>query len=183
MTTSNLTCVLSFNAVFRFDEGQSDEQPNFFSNLYENYKQRYEQYRSRVNSVDFHPVQDLKNFMAETRQTIVEAEESAVATATHMAGNAYNTVVAPGSNVDKQLHAISLATSETFTEAWNSVKEMKERLETADILSSQRKRIRQQLKGYRLLLNRMISMSSAVPSKQMAALMRKIIQLFQLFQS
>lgn len=172
-------CALLFNAVFRFDEGHSDEQSNFFSNLYENYKHRYEQYMSKINSADFHPVQDFKNFMAETRQTIVEAEESAVATATHMAGNAYSTVVAPGSNVDKQLHAISLATSETFAEAWNSVKGMKERLETIDILSSQRKRIRQQLKGYRLLLNRMVSMSSAVPSKQMAALMRKITECYE----
>lgn len=166
--------------VFRFDEGHSDEQPNFFSNLYENYKQRYEQYRSRINSADFHPVQDLRNFMAETRQTIVEVEESAVATATHMAGNAYSTVVAPGSNVDKKLHELSHATSVQFTEAWNSVKEMTEgmteRLETANILSSQRKRIRQQLKGYRLLLNRMIIQSSTIPSKQMAALMRKITE-------
>lgn len=164
--------------MFRFEEGSSDEPPGFFTNLYENYRQRYQQYREMIDSrtSDFHPVQDLKNFMSETAQTIVEAEENAVARATNIAESAYSTVVAPGSNVDKQLHAIGHATQLQFTEAWNSVKGMKERLATANMLSSQRKRIRQQMKGYRLLLNQMIQTSATVPSKQMAALMRKITE-------
>ena len=119
-----------------------------------------------IDTSDFHPVQDLRNFMAETRQNIVEAEESAVATATHMYENAYSKLVSPGSNVDKQLTAIGHATQAQLTK-------------TADILSSQRKRIRQQLKGYRLLLNRMRSVSSTVPSQQMAGLMRKITECYE----
>ena len=153
--------------LFRFHESTTDEQPNFFTNLYENYKQRYEQYRNLLESADFHPVQDFRNFMA-------EAEENALATANQMYENAYHTLITPGSNMDKQLAAFSHATQVQLAEAWNSVKGMRERLETAEFLSTQRKRIRQQLKGYRVLLNRMRSMSSSVPSKQMANLMRKI---------
>lgn len=162
--------------MFRFEEGSSDEPPGFFTNIYENYKQRYEEYRDRIGAADFHPVQDLRNFMSETRQTIVEAEEHAVAKATNMCENAYTSVVAPGSNVDKQLHAIGHATQVQFTEAWNSVKGMRERLATADMLSSQRKRIRQQMKGYRVLLHQMIQTSTTVPARQMAGLMRKITE-------
>jgi hypothetical protein len=160
--------------VFHFPDETNDGQPNFFSNLYESYKTWYEQYWAMVENSDFHPVQDFRNFMAEKAQQLVEAEESARATATHMYENAYHTLVQPGSNMDKQLSAIGHATQVQLTEAWNSVKEMRERLQTAEFLSSQRKRIRQQLKGYRNVLNRMRAMSSAVPSKQMAVLMRRI---------
>jgi len=153
--------------IFRFHESTTDEQPNFFSNLYENYKQHYEQYRSMLENADFHPVQDFRNFMA-------EAEENALATASQMYENAYHSLITPGSSMDKQLAALSHATQVQLTEAWNSVKGMRKRLETAEFLSTQRKRLRQQLKGYRVLLNRMRSMSSSVPSKQMANLMRKI---------
>lgn len=162
--------------MFRFDEGSSSQQPNFFSNLYENYKQRYEQYRSMMETTDFHPVQDFRNFMEEKRQRIVEAEESAVATASTMCEHAYHKLVSPGSNMDKQLSAFGHATQAQLTEAWNSVKEMRGRLEMADVLSKQRKRIRQQMKSYRLMLSRMRSMSTTVPSNQMAALMRKITE-------
>ena len=164
------------NLVFRFHESSHSEDTNFFTNLYEDFKHRYEQYRGMMESSEFHPVQDFRNFMAETRQHIAEVEETAVATATTMCENAYSSLVSPGSIVDKQLSAISHATHVQLTEAWNSVKEMKERLETAEFLSSRQKAIRQRLKGYRLLLNRMRSMSSAVPSNQMAVLMRKITE-------
>lgn len=152
---------------FHFHESTTDEQPNFFTNLYENYKQSYEQYRKMLESADFHPVQDFRNFVA-------EAEENAMATANQMYENAYHSLISPGSNMDKQLAALSHATQVQLSEAWNSVKGMRKRLETAEFLSTQRKRLRQQLKGYRVLLNRMRSMSSSVPSKQMANLMRKI---------
>lgn len=155
------------NARFYFHESTTDQQPNLFTNLYENYKQRYEQYRNMLESADFHPVKDFRNFMA-------EAEENAIATANQMYENAYHTLITPGSSMDKQLAAFSHATQVQLAEAWSSVKGMRERLETAAFLSTQRKRLRQQLKGYRVLLNRMRSMSSSVPSKQMANLMRKI---------
>lgn len=119
-----------------------------------------------------HPVDNLKNLMAGTAQSIADAEETAKATATHM----YESLVPAGSQMDKQLSAMSHATSAQLSDAWNSVKNMKERLETARFLSKQRQQIRQQLKGYRVMLNRMREMSSAVPSKQMAGLMRRITE-------
>lgn len=161
--------IVSFLEGFRFHESTNDEQPNYFSNLYENYRQRYEQYRNMIENADFRPVQDFRNFMA-------EAEENAMATATHMYENAYNSLVRPGSNMDKKLTAFKISTHLQLSEAWNSMKGIRERLETAEILSSQRKVIHQKLKGYRLLLNRMREMSSSVPSRHMARLMRKITE-------
>lgn len=116
-------------------------------------------------------MQDFKNILAETAH---HAEESAMATAHSM----YETIVQQGSNMDKQLSAFSHATSAQLTEAWNSVKGMKERLETAAFLSQQRKNWLDQLRGNRAMLNRMREMSYAVPSKQMAALMRKITKCY-----
>jgi hypothetical protein len=125
-----------------------------------------------VENADFHPVQDLRNMLAETAQHFEKAEESAMATATSM----YETFVQPGSNMDKQLSALSHATSIQLAEAWNSVKGMKERIKTAQFLSKQRGALVQQLRGNRAMLTRMRAMSYAVPSKQMAALMRKITE-------
>ena len=88
----------------------------------------------------------------------------------------YETLVQPGSNVDKQLSAISHATSSQLSEAWSSVKGMKERMETATFLSDQREKLIKQLRGNRAMLARMREMSYAVPSKQMAALMRRITE-------
>jgi len=55
---------------------------------------------------------------------------------------------------------------------------MKERLETANFLSEQRMALMQQLRGNRAMLTRMREMSYAVPSKQMAALLRKITECY-----
>lgn len=172
--------------AFRFARGTHETPPNFFSNMYESYRRGVEQMtRTAPDLTDFNPVQDLrnmvknvrpvqdlKNLMAETAQHIADAEESAKATASHM----YESLVPAGSQMDKQLSAMSHATYSQMTEAWNSVKNVKERLETARFLSKQRQQIRQQMKGYRVMLNRMREMSSAVPSKQMAGLMRRITE-------
>lgn len=147
-------------------------QSNFFSDLYESYKRRYEQYKHMVENADFHPVQDFRNILAGTAHQLEKAEESAYATATSM----YETIVQPGSNMDKQLSALSHATQLQLSEAWNSMKGMKERFETAKFLSAQREALTQQLRGNRAMLTRMRAMSYAVPSKQMAALMRKITE-------
>ena len=144
-------------------------QANFFSDLYESYRQRYEQYRSMVEDADFHPVQDVKNAMAHQFE---RAEESAMATATSM----YERVVQPGSNMDKQISAVSQKAHTQLTEAWNSVKGVKERLKTAQFLSKQRQSLVQQLRGNRAMLARMMELRDAVNSKQMAALMRKITE-------
>jgi hypothetical protein len=156
-------------AVFRFLKDRQREEPNFFTNLFESYRHRYEQYKNMVENADFHPVQNFRNKIAETAH---QAEESALATAQNM----YETIIQPGSNMDKQLSALSNATSAQLTEAWNSVKGIQGRLETATFLSEQRKSLTQQLRGNRAMLTRMREMSYAVPSKQMAALMRKITE-------
>lgn len=125
--------------------------------------------------IHFHPVQELRNLMAETGKTIEKAEESAKARATQM----YESLVPAGSQMDRQLSAMSHMSHATYiqmTETWSSVKNMPERLETARFLKKQRQRIRQQLKGYRELLTQMRDMSSAVPSKQMAGMMRRITE-------
>ena len=150
--------------VFRFSVDKDREEPNFFSNLFEAYKERYERYKLMVENADF------RNMLAETAH---HAEESALATAHSM----YESIVQPGSNVDKQLSALSQATSAQLADAWNSVKGVKERMETATFLSEQRAALMQQLRGNRAMLTRMREMSYAVPSKQMAALMRKISEI------
>lgn len=180
---------------FHFSEGTQHETSNYFSDLYESYRKAYEDRIAAVRNatadfrpvqsfqnlmndaaaaadIRFHPVQDLRNLMAETGKTIEKAEESAMARATQV----YETLVPAGSHIDKKLSAMSHATSLQITDAWNSVKNMSERLETARFLQKQRQRIRQQLKGYRELLNHMREISSAVPSKQMAGMMRRITE-------
>jgi hypothetical protein len=155
--------------IFRFAVDIHREEPNFFSNLFESYKERYERYKNIIENADFHPVQDFRNILAETAH---HAEESAMATAHSM----YETIIQPGSNMDKQLSALSQATSAQLADAWNSVQGMKERVDTAKFLSEQRKALMQQLRGNRAMLTRMRELSYAVPSKQMAALMRKITE-------
>lgn len=160
--------------MFRFADNSQQQEHSFFSNLYESYRNHYDSMMSGVT--DFHPVQDLRDrlgeILSETAQQISQAEETAMATASQV----YEHLVPSGSQMDKHLTAVSQATHAQLTEAWNSVKNMKERLETARFLSQQRSRIRQQLKGYRVMLNRMREMSSAVPSAQMAAMMRRITE-------
>lgn len=157
--------------VFRFSVDTQREQPTFFSNLYESYKQRYDQYRNMIEKADFHPVQGFRNILAETAQ---QAEESATATAQIM----YETIIQPGSNMDKHLSALSHATSLQLSEAWNSVKGMRERIETATFLSEQRSSLMEQLRGNRAMLTRMREMNYAVPTEQMVALMRRITECY-----
>lgn len=90
----------------------------------------------------------------------------------------YERLIQSGSKVDKRIAALSHATSSQLAEAWNSVKGMKERLETAKFLSQKREALMQQLRGNRAMLDRMREMPYAVPSKQMAALMRKITEVY-----
>jgi pimeloyl-ACP methyl ester carboxylesterase len=157
--------------------------------MYETYSQRYEQARQMLENV--HPVQDFCNIVLETeKKTIATAShmyENASVTATNMAANAYDTLIGTGSNMDKQLAALGYATQQQLSElstmtqqqlvdAWNTVMAMKERLEKAASWSAQTKRIKQQLKGYRMVLSRMRDMSSSVPSKQMAKMMRTITE-------
>jgi pimeloyl-ACP methyl ester carboxylesterase len=159
--------------VFHFaEEPQQEEQSFLFFNLYESMLGGAFHPVLRDKLGDFHPMQDLRNLFNETAQQLSQAEETAMATASQM----YEHLVPSGSQMDKHLTAMSQATYAQLSEAWNSVKNMKERLETARFLSQQRARIRQQLKGYRVMLNRMREMSSAVPSAQMAAMMRRITE-------
>jgi hypothetical protein len=134
---------------------------------------------------NFHPVQDFQNLVAETAQHLAEVEETARTTASQTAAQMYETLVPSGSLVDKQLTAMSHATYSQLQEAWNSVKSMKnlQRIETARFLSKQRQRLRQQLKGYRVMLKQMREMSSGVPSKQMAAMMRRITECYEALES
>ena len=130
-------------------------------------------YRKALNleELNFHPVKDLRTYLNERAQ---QADESARATAHSM----YERIIQSGSQVDKQIAALSHATSSQLAEAWDSVKGMKERIETANFLSQKREALMQQLRGNRAMLNRMREMPYAVPSKQMAALMRKITEVY-----
>jgi pimeloyl-ACP methyl ester carboxylesterase len=174
------------------------EESNYFSDLYESYRKAYDEKIKAMRSatadfrpvqslqnmvsdaaaaadIHFHPVKDFRNLMAETGKTFEKAEETAMATASHV----YESLIPAGSQMDKQLAVVSNISHATFlqmTEAWHSVTNIGERLETARFLRKQRRRIRQQLKGYRELLNQMRDMSYAVPSKQMAGMMRRITE-------
>lgn len=167
---------------FHFQDCSNDEGPNYFTNLYENYKTTYEQYRQRLEIGDFHPVlQDIKNYVSTKRQQLTKAEEQAKAAASHMCEHAYFTLVDRGSDFDKKMNALSSATHQQFNDAWNSVSKMTERLETANFISSRKQQLSQQLRGYTMLLDRMRNMSTgggggsgSIPAKQMAGLMRKI---------
>lgn len=134
---------------------------------------------------NFHRVQDLRNLMAETAQTIAEGDAmaDAMANASLRATQVYETLVPPA--VDKQLTAARDATYQQLQQAWDSVRTMNNpvRLETARFLSKQRQRLKQQMKGYQVMLDRMRRMSSGVPSKQMAALMRRITECYEAMES
>mmetsp|Transcript_3036 Transcript_3036/g.6458 ORF Transcript_3036/g.6458 Transcript_3036/m.6458 type:complete len:493 (+) Transcript_3036:2-1480(+) len=132
-----------------------------------------------IENSNFHPVQDIRNYVAEKRQQLHDAEESARATANNIYENAYFTIIEKGGNVDRQLTALSNATQSQLADAWNSVWKMKERLQTATDISERRKALRQQLKTYQQTLKQMRSMANAAPSGQMADLMRKITQCYE----
>ena len=157
---------------FQFIETTHDTTPGFFTNLYENYNQRYEQYK-RIQEMQ--PVQNIRNFVAVKRQQLVEAEEHAMAAASNMYEHAYSTFIHRGSAFDKRIAAISSATHQQLNDAWNSVGNLKERIETARFVSSRKRFLQQQNRGYKMLLERIIH-SSSVPPRQMVDLMRKITQ-------
>jgi hypothetical protein len=165
--------------AFRFRQDVQREEPNYFSNLYESYKVRYERYKTIVENAQFHPVQDIRNLVAETAQQAAKTAQSAEESAMKSAQNMYESIIQPGSQLDMKLSALSHATSVQLTEAWNSVKGMKERIETAKFLSERRKYLMQQLRGNRAMLTRMRELSYAVNSKQMATLMRKITESYE----
>ena len=112
---------------------------------------------------NFHPVQDFKNLVTETANTIAEGE--AMASASQRATQMYESLVP--SSVDKQL----TATYNQMVQAWESVKAMDNpvRIKTARFLSRHRQRLQQQMKGYRVMLDRMRDMSAV---NSAAALMR-----------
>lgn len=149
--------------MFRFVETTHDESPVFFTSLYENYKKRHEQYRKQLEK--------LENFASRLH----EAEENAMAVASNMYESAYSKLIDKGSAFDKRLNAMSDAMHNQLNEAWNSVSKVKERLETARFVTSRKRVLQQQLKGYRMLLEKAVN-SNSVPPRQMVDLMRKITQ-------
>jgi len=165
---------------FKFRDTSIHESFTFFTNLYNSLQTKYAQYKDRVDNhlpdVNFHPVQGLKKYMAVKRQQIYEAEEYAISAATNIYEHAYFSFIEKGSNVDKKITSISNASQHQLTETWNSLKNLKERLETAQFIADKQKTLHQQLKGYRALLDQMRQMSSTIPTKQMATVMKKITQ-------
>jgi len=159
---------------FHFDETTHDQTPGFFTTLYENYKDNHEEHRHRIEQFEnMHPVQDFRNFVANRAHRLNEAEEHARI----VASKAYFTLVDRGSSFDKRLHAMSEVMQNQLTDGWNSVWKMKEKLETANVVTSRKKALQQQLKGYKMLLERTVySNGDSVPTKQMVALMQKITQ-------
>lgn len=176
--------------IFQFQDGRDSSHHSYFSNLYESYKVWCEQYRE----MNFHPVQGIRDYVAGKRQSLIHAEQAAVATASeslsniqrrtskeigHLYENAYFTLIEKDGVIDKQLTALSHATQSQIGNAWNSIWKMKERLHTASDISERRKALQQQLKSYRQTLAQMRRMATAVPSRQMADLMRKITQCYE----
>ena len=135
--------------------------------MYEAYRARYAQMLKTAGE-QMHPLEDaLSQSVQEFQNRFHEAEESAREKGRQM----YQSLV-PAS-MDQQ---ISQLTQQCW-DAWNNVTHnMKERLETANVLAQQRARLRQQLVGYRVMLQRMMEDASAVPSRTMAILMRKITE-------
>eukprot|EP00584_Thalassiosira_punctigera_P009881 CAMPEP_0172533364 /NCGR_PEP_ID=MMETSP1067-20121228/6095_1 /TAXON_ID=265564 ORGANISM="Thalassiosira punctigera, Strain Tpunct2005C2" /NCGR_SAMPLE_ID=MMETSP1067 /ASSEMBLY_ACC=CAM_ASM_000444 /LENGTH=737 /DNA_ID=CAMNT_0013318001 /DNA_START=524 /DNA_END=2740 /DNA_ORIENTATION=+ len=168
---------------FQFQESRDESHHSFFSNLYESYTVWCEQYREMIENRRFHPVQNIRNFVAEKSQQLHHAEQSAVATASeslsNMYENAYFTFIEKDGTIDKQLTALSNEAQSQIANVWNSMWKMKERLRTASDISLRRTALQNQLRGYRQTLAQMRGMATAVPSKQMADLMRKITQCYE----
>jgi hypothetical protein len=164
---------------FEFPASRDESHRSYFSDLYESYKVWCDQYREMIESRHFHPVQDIRNYVAEKTQQLHNAEQSAVATASESLQNAYFSLIEKDGMIDirvRQLTALSHATQSQIAEAWNSMWKMKERLQTASDISIRRKTLLKQLKSYRQTLAHLRSMATSVPSKQMADLMKKITQ-------
>jgi len=197
--------ILQCYAVFKFgDYSQDDHTSSFFSNLFESYRRRYDEFHpvqdlrnmvekaagDKLQSVSsfrdiiekaagdkMHTVNSFRNMVMETAQNMTERANTLAETETgQRATKMYESLVHTGEMVDKQLHA----TYDQLHQVWDSVNPMKQRrLDTARKLAKQRKQLQQQLKGYRVMLERMREMSSGVPSKQMAALMQRITECYR----
>lgn len=161
---------------FHFKVSSDDDHSNLFTNLFESYKMRYDQYRHVLENVQADSVEGFRKYMTKTMQQIHDAEEHAIAAASRIYNKTYFAFVDKGSEFDKLLMTLSSATHNQLTEVWNTVWNMKERLETAKFLSSKRKVLQQQLQGYRMALKRMREMSTSIPTEQMADLLKKITQ-------
>lgn len=126
-----------------------------------------------MRAADFSPVQDLAHRIAAPVQHLVH---EGLHTAESSGQYVYESLVPY--QMEETLSAVRQATYAQISEAWNSVKNIRERLETARFLSSRRQALRQQLKGYRVMLHRMLENSHAadIPRQQMAILMRRITE-------
>lgn len=159
--------VLSEKGAWR---SRDESHHSYFSDLYESYK---------VWCGNRHPVQDIRNYVAEKTQQLHNAEQSAERRLSESLSNMYAFLIEKDGTIDKQLTALSHKTQTQLADVWNSMWKMKERLQTASDISTRRKALRQQLKSYRQTLAQMRGMATAVPSKQMADLMRKITQCYE----
>lgn len=173
--------------TFQFEESRNQSHNSYFSNLYESYKIWCEQYREMIENRTFHPVQDIRNFVAKKSEQLHHAEQSAVATASESLSslyeNAYFTLIERDGTIDKQLTAFSNTAQSQLVDAWSSMWMMKERLRTASDISSQRKALQNQLNGYRHTLAQMrggkLRTAGQFDGRQMADLMRKITQCYE----
>ena len=156
--------------VFHFQRSRDESHHSYFSDLYESYK---------VWCGNRHPVQDIRNYVAEKTQQLHNAEQSAERRLSESLSNMYAFLIEKDGTIDKQLTSLSHKTQTQLADVWNSMWKMKERLKTASDISTRRKALRQQLKSYRQTLAQMRGMATAVPSKQMADLMRKITQCYE----
>lgn len=126
-----------------------------------------------MRSPDFSPVHDLATRLATPVQHLVQ---EGLHTAESSGQYVYESLMP--TQVEERLSAVGQATYAQIVEAWNSVKNIRERLETARFLSHRRQALQQQLKGYRVMLHRMLENSHAadIPRQQMAILMRRITE-------
>ena len=184
--------------VFQFTTSETEEV-SYFSNLYERYTIWCEQYREMMDK----PVQDIRNYVAEKRQSLHNAEQlavaaaseslgglyeslhnaeqSAVAAASESLGGLYGKLVEPDGALDRRLSALNHGTRAGLDELWSSAWEMQARLRTASALSSRRQALRNQLQGYRRALEeaRGGQLRTAMQSRQMAELMRRITHCYE----
>jgi pimeloyl-ACP methyl ester carboxylesterase len=152
---------------FHFIDSSQDEPPSFFSDLFENYKRNHERYRDQIQKI------------GNIASRIQEAEEQAMAAASSIYENAYSKLINKGSAFDNRLHAMSDVMHNQLNEAWNSMRNVKDRLETARFVASRKRKLNSQLNGYRMLLEKSIMSSHAVPPPSLVALMQKITQCTQ----
>mmetsp|Transcript_22123 Transcript_22123/g.27137 ORF Transcript_22123/g.27137 Transcript_22123/m.27137 type:complete len:830 (-) Transcript_22123:192-2681(-) len=166
------------NKPFYFQETTHDKTPAFFTNLFENYVTGYNQYNAKIRPLESsirNMESSIRSYVANKRQQLYVAEETAMAAASNMYEHAYSTFVHKGGAFDTRMKSLSQTTYQQLNDAWNSVGKMTERLEAAKVIAERKKFLQQQNKGYKMLLERIIH-SSAVPPRQMVDLMKKITQ-------